>query len=94
MALREFLGQHSITIICGECGNTGTTNWEYIVTLEGPEREFVAIVGSFYERLCNKKPYQIELVCGRCETPFREQAAPTLVMEAHIAPRSRNFLND
>ena len=65
----KYLGHHSDTVMCPKCGNLGTVTWDEVATLRGRERELAGISGNFYERLCKRDPYPIELVCNTCEIP-------------------------
>jgi hypothetical protein len=56
--------QHFDTVVCPKCGKQGSITWD----TDGPKTELADISG-FYERLCKKAPYPIELVCNGCGTP-------------------------
>ena len=70
---RPYFTQHANTIRCPHCGKTGTIKWG-----DGPKggQEIVGIDGDFYERLCRKIPYHIELVCRECGTPQKGGLQP------------------
>jgi hypothetical protein len=57
------------TVRCAKCGACGVTNWDVVQTKDGSRKDFAGISGSFYERISNRPPYNIELVCTCCDTP-------------------------
>jgi hypothetical protein len=56
-------------IVCQKCGQMGEIVWER----HGRERSFLSVSPGFYERITNKKPYSIELVCNACGTAQPEK---------------------
>jgi len=54
------------TIQCPKCGNCGVIKWNFVQTPNGPKKDFVGLAGSFFERMSNKPPYLIEIVCDLC----------------------------
>ena len=54
--------QLSAQIVCPKCAALGVIIWER----SGLELSLVSLPNGFYERIANKKPYLIELVCHRC----------------------------
>jgi hypothetical protein len=56
----------SDTITCGKCGNPGKIVWDDISRLHHCEPELLGIEDPFFERLSEKSPYPIELVCREC----------------------------
>ena len=54
------------TVLCPKCGNCGVIKWNYVHTHSGLKKDFVGIAGDFYERLSDKAPYPIEIVCCPC----------------------------
>jgi hypothetical protein len=62
------------TVVCPKCGNCGVIKWNYVHTHSGLKKDLVGIAGDFYERLSDKAPYPIEIVCGPCRVAV--MAAP------------------
>lgn len=62
-------GPFTINFECHKCGEKGFSVWEESATtdVEG-EKVLVGLSKGFFERLNAKCPYEIELVCRRCET--------------------------
>ena len=58
--------QRTDTVTCQRCGNVGVLKWDCIPVPGGFKKDFIGIVGDFYERLSKKPPYPIELVCTPC----------------------------
>jgi hypothetical protein len=58
--------QRTDTVTCHQCGNVGVLKWDCVPIPGGVRKEFVGIVGDFYERLSKKSPHPIELVCTAC----------------------------
>jgi hypothetical protein len=54
--------EHTANIVCPRCGQIGVVTWEMF----GNERSLVGLSNGFYERISNKAPYPIELVCNDC----------------------------
>ncbi len=67
---------HCDAVHCSKCGTDGTIVWNELGGQDNVSREFVRIVGDFYERLRNKPPYPIELVCNICGTAQTSQLQP------------------
>jgi hypothetical protein len=61
--------QITVAIKCPKCGQRGETVWEenHFVSPKGPQSCLLSLSDGFYERISNRSPYQIELVCHRCE---------------------------
>ena len=59
---------HHIVAIACRCGNKGCVVWEDVPHADGARSEFVRIEGSFFERIANRAPRPIELVCNGCGT--------------------------
>jgi hypothetical protein len=56
-------------IVCPKCGQMGETVWEK----HGLTSSFLDISPGFYERIANRVPYPIELVCNACGTAQPER---------------------
>lgn len=56
--------QLSAQIVCPECSILGVVVWQR----SGLNLSLVSLPNGFYERIGNKKPYWVELVCHRCGT--------------------------
>ena len=67
--------QITVAIQCPRCGQKGETVWEenHAISSEGPQTSLVSLSSGFYERINKRSPYQIELVCHRCETVQPDQ---------------------
>ena len=58
---------HHGTIICHQCGKTGTMVWEDERASRGRYvRQLIRIDGGFHERLSVGRPHLLELVCNGC----------------------------
>jgi hypothetical protein len=66
------------TVLCPKCGNCGVISWDSVPTPRGLEKYFVGISGDFYERLSNKPPYPIEIVCGSCRIPVAPETPKSI----------------
>jgi hypothetical protein len=53
-------------ISCKQCGRSGTIHWDDVSRLNSAMRELALIDGPFFERLGDKPPYPIELICREC----------------------------
>jgi hypothetical protein len=60
--------QFTTPIRCPACGQEGSETWEENsqVGPRGPEGQFIRRSDGFFERLANKAPYGIEVVCHCC----------------------------
>ena len=56
--------QSRIAITCPKCGTGGECVWEG--ERSGPY--LVSLSASFYERLKNRHPFNVEIVCHQCGT--------------------------
>lgn len=62
--------QFTVVVKCPGCGQTGNSTWEenHSTNPKGPEACLISVADGFYERVGKKHPYDIELVCKKCET--------------------------
>jgi predicted RNA-binding Zn-ribbon protein involved in translation (DUF1610 family) len=64
MSSSQFDAQsRGVNIICPKCGAIGVVLWE---NENNEGHTLVSLSKNFYERMANKKPYSIELVCDSC----------------------------
>jgi len=61
--------RYSRQIVCPKCGQMGEILWER----DGRRSLFLEVSPGFYERIANKVPYAIELVCHACGTAQPER---------------------
>jgi len=61
--------QFSVNITCPKCRAIGVVVWEK----DGAHRSLVSLSNGFYERMSEKDPYPIELVCRECGTRKSEE---------------------
>jgi hypothetical protein len=61
--------QYSTNIICPACGALGVVVWE----TDNRGRSLVSLSHGFYERISDREPYLIELVCHECGTAQPEE---------------------
>jgi hypothetical protein len=62
------------TIVCPKCGNCGVIKWAFVPSPDGPKKDFVGIVGEFYERISRKSPYPLEIACNSCQIVVSSEA--------------------
>jgi hypothetical protein len=67
---------YSHRIACPRCHSTGTIRWEQVPDGDdgSSRKQLVAIIGAFHERLSDRRPYPIELICDACGTVQQPEA--------------------
>lgn len=66
---------HAENFCCAKCGAKGAMIWEDGVVEQPHRKSPIRVNGPFYERISVKKPYHVEIVCSRCDTPQKPHAS-------------------
>ena len=78
---------HSNSIACRKCGKSGRVIWDSVSRNGKTDPELVGIEGPFYERLSNKPPYAIEMVCRDCDVIAISQMAQRVEFAQNLLER-------